>query len=124
MQFRLRTSGKTANIIKELQAKTNITPNILARLAVSLSLKDPEQIDPVPLQNPVGLEFNRHTLTGSYDVIYKVLISQHAGRYLNDEEYFPIYFNKHLERGMTKLKNEFDYTGNTEKFILSISQLE
>lgn len=123
MQFRLRTSGKTANIIKELQGKTNITPNILARLAISMSLLDPEQIDPTPLENPVGLEFNRHTLTGSYDVIYKVLMSQHAGRYLTDEEYFPVYFNRHLERGVPKLKNEFDYAGNTEKFLVALSEL-
>lgn len=123
MQFRLRTSGKTANIIKELQGKTNITPNILVRLAISVSLLDPEQIDPTPLENPVGLEFNRHTLTGSYDVIYKVLISQHAGRYLTDEEYFPVYFNRHLERGIPKLKNEFDYAGNTEKFLVALSEL-
>lgn len=123
MQFRLRTSGKTANIIKELQGKTNITPNILARLSISISLLDPGQIDPTPLENPVGLEFNRHTLTGSYDVIYKVLISQHAGRYLTDEEYFPVYFNRHLERGVSKLKNEFDYAGNTEKFLVALSEL-
>lgn len=121
MQFKLRTSVKTANIIKELQAKTSITPNVLARLAIGLSLKDPEQINPNPLENPIGIEFNRHTLTGSHDIIYKILISQHANRYLTDEEYFPVYFNQHLERGMPKLKNEFDYAGNTEKFLNSLS---
>ena len=123
MQFRLRTSGQTANILKELQSKTKLTPNILARLAISMSLLDPTPIDATPLENPNGVEFNRHTLTGSHDLIYKIMLSQHAGRHLTDEEYFPTYFNSHLDRGAPKLKNECDYAGNAEKFLVTLSKL-
>lgn len=124
MQFRLRTSGKTANILKELQNNTKLTPNILARLAISMSLLDPTPINATPFENTVGVEFNRHTLTGSHDSIYKIMISQHAGRYLPDEEYYPTYINRHLDRGAPKLKNEFDYAGNTEKFLIALSNLK
>jgi len=124
MQFRLRTSAKTANILKDLQARTKLTPNVLARLAISLSLLDPSSVDDLEADNQVGFEINRQTLTGSYDVVYKVLISQHAGRALTDDEYFPDHIKKHMDRGVLKLKNHYDYAGNTEKFLVSLATLD
>lgn len=119
----MRTSGKTANILKSLQVKTNLTPNVLARLAISLSLLDPEPVNDNELANTAGLEFNRQTLTGSQDAVYKAVISQHAGRYLTDGEYFPVYIKKHLDRGAPRLKNEYDYVGNSEKFLISLAKM-
>ncbi|MFZ3172298.1 MAG: DndE family protein [Carboxydocellales bacterium] len=122
MQFRLKTSVKTMNILKDLQSCTNLTPNVLARLAISLSLGDPDQVDNFPT-NTNGLEFNRHTLTGSHDLIYKSLIAQHCGRHLTDEEYFPYYIKLHLDRGVIKLFNEYKYAGNFEKLITNLVNL-
>ncbi len=41
MNYRLKISKRVSDKLKELQAPTNLTPNILARLAVGLSLTDP-----------------------------------------------------------------------------------
>ncbi len=109
-------------ILKDLQSKTKLTPNVLSRLAISLSLRDNENIDNFDEDNN-GLEFNRHTLTGDFDLIFKVLISQHCGKQLSDEEYFPVYFKKHLDRGAKMLYSEYKYTGNYEKFILHLTRL-
>ena len=41
MNFRLKTTEKTASSLKYLHSATGLTPNILARIAISLSLLDP-----------------------------------------------------------------------------------
>ena len=117
MNFRLKTSKGTADRLKQLQGSTGLAPNILARIAVGLSLKDKNLTgDPVKDTN-TGLEFNRNTLTGQYDYVFKALITQHAKRAVSDDEYFPDLFNAHLERGTRLLANEYLYAGNYEKLI-------
>ncbi|ODG91506.1 DNA sulfur modification protein DndE [Gottfriedia luciferensis] len=116
MIHRLKLSNNTSEILKELQSSTQLTPNILARLAVGASLTN-NSIPEIPnYRSNNGLEINRQTFTGEYDQIYKTLISQHAGKLLTDEEYFPTLFNAHLERGITIIQNEYKYAGNADKF--------
>ncbi|MFP4978256.1 DNA sulfur modification protein DndE [Paenibacillus sp. CN-4] len=119
MNFRLRTSKKTAEKLKNLQDKTRMTPNILSRYAVVLSLRNPEAVINF-VRDTSGLEFNRTTLTGAYDFLFKSLIAQHTQREITDEEYFPDLFNAHLERGISLLENEYDYAGNQEKMIINL----
>lgn len=119
MNFRLRTSKKASEKLKSLQDKTRLTPNILSRYAVVLSLRNPEPVINY-VKDTSGLEFNRNTLTGSYDFLIKSLIAQHAQREITDEEYFPDLFNAHLERGITLLESEYEYAGNQEKMIINL----
>jgi DNA sulfur modification protein DndE len=120
MNFRLKTSKKTAQILKQLQDSTRLTPNILARYAVVLSLKETNRILPIVEDTNGGLEFNRNTLTGSYDYVFKVLIAHYEQREITDEEYFPDLFNAHLERGSMLLLNEYTYAGNYEKMLTNL----
>ncbi|MGG1639115.1 DNA sulfur modification protein DndE [Paenibacillus sp. NRS-1760] len=119
MNFRLRTSKKTAEKLKELQDKIRMTPNILSRYAVVLSLRNPEPVVNF-VKDTSGLEFNRTTLTGSYDFIFKSLIAQHSHREISDDEFFPDLFNAHLERGISILESEYEYAGNQEKMIINL----
>ena len=120
MIHRLRLSTRTSNLLKELQDQTLLTPNVLGRLAVGISLTMEGDPDTSNFHNNRGLEINRQTFTGDYDFIYKALIAQHRGRSVTDEEYFPELFNAHLERGISVLQNEYKYAGNTNKFYESI----
>jgi DNA sulfur modification protein DndE len=119
MNFRLKTSKYAEEKLKQLQSTTNITPNILARMAVSLSLREPSPVSNEEINNN-GIDFNRTTLTGEYDYVYKVLIAQHAQREITDDEYFPKLFNAHLERGIRLLSGEYQYAGNYEKLITNL----
>ncbi|WMJ17492.1 DNA sulfur modification protein DndE [Geobacillus proteiniphilus] len=123
MQFRLKTSKETMEILKQLQSSTNLTPNILARFAIALSLLSKEPIESFE-SDTNGLEFNRNTLTGEYDFVYKALIAQHLGRPVADDEYFPFLIKKHLDRGAKWLENEYKYAGNYEKFIKGLANFE
>ncbi|MDV2884686.1 DNA sulfur modification protein DndE [Alkalihalophilus pseudofirmus] len=119
MNFRLKTSSYVADKLKQLHSSTNLTPNILARIAVSLSLKQ-KSIPPVPPSESSGLEFNRNTLTGDQDYLYHVLVAQHAKKEITDSEFFPDLFNAHLERGTRILTGEYQHAGNYDKFILNL----
>ncbi|WP_347861066.1 DNA sulfur modification protein DndE [Salimicrobium sp. PL1-032A] len=122
MNFRLRTSADTAEILKNLQSSTKLTPNVLSRLAVSLSLKIPEAPS-AKLADTSGLEFNRNTLTGEFDYVYKALITQYMKREVQDEEFFPDLFNAHLERGIKLLENEYRHAGNADGFFHNLLKI-
>jgi len=118
MNFRLRTSARTIRILKELQNSTQLTPNVLARLAIGLSLIQPDL--PGEEKDSNGLEINRHTLTGQHDLLFRCLIAQRHGRHIRDEEYFPGLLKSHLDRGAELLLNEYHYAGNYERLVRNL----
>lgn len=122
MNFRLKTSKETGEILKSLQNSTGLTWNILCRLAVSLSLKDSTQPDPI--SNTAGVEIHRTAMTGEFDYVYKALIRQHAGYHVPEEEYFPDLFNRHIERGIKILESEYQLAGNYEKLLENLFKSE
>ncbi|GFR37181.1 hypothetical protein PRECH8_04770 [Insulibacter thermoxylanivorax] len=123
MNFQLKTSKYTAEKLKQLHASTNITPNILIRYAVALSLRIPEPVEAVKKESSDGLVLNRSTVTGEYDYIFHALIAQHMKKEISDEEYFPGLFNAHLERGIRLLLGEYQIAGNTEKMFRNLLSL-
>lgn len=122
MNFRLKTSKYTGELLVSLQASTGLTWNILSRIAVALSLNDPSI--PNKVENKSGLEIHRNALTGENDYIFKALIKQHSKRNIPDEEYFPELFNAHLERGIKLLDSEYKHAGNYEKLLLNLIKME
>ncbi|WP_099353730.1 DNA sulfur modification protein DndE [Fredinandcohnia onubensis] len=122
MNFRLKTSKQTGEILVSLQAATGLTWNVLSRIAVSLSLKDPTL--PELVDNKSGVDIHRNAMTGENDYIFKALIRQHAKRHVPDEEYFPDLFNAHLERGIELLENEYKHAGNYEKLLQNLLKME
>lgn len=123
MNFTLKTSKYAKEVLLQLQASTGLTPNILIRYAVALSLRNNEQaseITPMTKDFTEGLTLNRNTVTGEFDYVFRALITQAAGREVSDEEYFPGFFNAHLERGIRTLAGEYKSAGNYEKFIRAL----
>lgn len=122
MNFRLKTSKYTGDTLVALQASTGLTWNILSRIAIALSLKDPSL--PPHVENKSGVDIHRNALTGENDYVFKALIKQHAKRNITDDEYFPTLFNAHLERGIKLLDSEYKHAGNYEKLLVNLLKLE
>ncbi|WP_404458399.1 DNA sulfur modification protein DndE [Oceanobacillus kapialis] len=122
MNFRLKTTEKAATSLKNLQSSTGLTPNILVRISISLSILDPEQPNETQSETK-GLEFNRNTLTGEQDYFYKSLIRQHAKKEVPEEDYFPTLFNAHLERGVQLLEQEYKHAGNYNKLLTNLLRM-
>lgn len=115
MNFRLKTSQETGEILKALQNSTGLTWNVLSRIGVALSLNDPTL--PPEVSDTAGVEIHRNTMTGEHDYVYKALIRQHAGYHVPEEEYFPDLFNRHVERGIRLLEGEYKLFGSYEKVL-------
>ena len=98
----------------------NLKPFALSKLAISMSLTNNEPIENFKSVDNNGLELNRQTITAQYDLLFKTLIEQHAGKHLTDDEYFPTHAKLHIDRGAVMLKNRYNYSSNMEHFINQI----
>lgn len=117
MIFKLKTSKKTEEIFKDLEKRTHLKPYTLVKHAISWSVKEKTSVSGYKSDNN-GLELNRQTITGNYDVYFKVLIEQVEGRQLTEDEYFPDYVKAHIDRGAIILHNMFKHAGNLDQYIL------
>ena len=66
---RIRISAKSQNLLGRLKAKTGLTPNILARFALCLSIKERSAPNPNEYDRD-GSEFEPVILFGKYEPIY------------------------------------------------------
>ena len=110
---RIRISTDATNKLQYLKKKTGLTPNYLARIGFCLSLAE-EGIPESSLYDEDGQEFNRHTLTGDYDIL---LISALKERLIkdgiHDESDLIPQMKGHLNRGAsilnTRVKSISDF---------------
>lgn len=115
MKFRLKTSIEAELILKSLKDRTNLSPNILCRYGIVMSLKSSDPLD--FSYDSSGLEFQRPVLTGEYDLLFRELIKQKENKYISDDVYFSKYLKAHLERGVRMLQAEIILNGSFEKFV-------
>ena len=118
MVFKIRTSKKTMMCFEEITASTNYPPFILAKLAISQSIKSGKPLKENYFHTDTfGLELNRQTITGEWDELYKSLIEMYENKHLSDDEYFQKYLKAHLDRGARMLHSEFKYSND---FLLAL----
>ncbi|MFR2665926.1 MAG: DndE family protein [Clostridium sp.] len=123
MGFRVKTSKKTKEIFEEIGSSSNLKPFALSKIAIALSLKDSNPIDLYYETDTNGLELQRSTVTGEFDNVYKSLMEVNLNKHLTDDEYYPLYTKKHIDKGAEILLNLYKYSGgNLEKFLRTITQ--
>lgn len=113
MIFKIKTSAKTMKIFEEINSNKKLQPYILSKIAISLSLKSEKPLTDKNLKTDnKGLELNRQTITGEFDLLYKVLIEVFEGKKIEENEYTAVYLKAHLDRGAELLYNEFRYNSD------------
>lgn len=102
MKFnRIILSKSVTTKLHILKGKTGLTPNILCRIGLSLSLKDPTIPDPDSYKQD-GMEIPRSVLLGDLDKIFIALFKQRAykdGFDLSDNKLLFDYFRAYVNRG-------------------------
>lgn len=116
MIFRLKTSKKTEEIFRDLESKTHLKPFTLVKHAIAWSVKENTSVTGFKSDSD-GLDLNRQTITGDYDVYFKVLIEQAEERNLKEEEYFPAFVKAHIDRGAIILHNMYSHAGSLDNYI-------
>jgi len=95
-------STEASDRLKQLKAKTGLTPNILSRIGLCLSLSEPG-IPDIELYPEEDREFNRYTLLGEWDDLYIALLRQRLIQDVLPLEQLEDQFRAHLHRGVIAL---------------------
>ena len=96
-------SADNTQKVRTLKGRTGLTPNILCRFALALSLRDPGVPDPTAFPND-GMEFNRYTLLGVHEVLILSLLRQRCLQdSLDPDEELPEQLRAHINRGVSIL---------------------
>lgn len=119
MVFRLKTSKRTQEIFEELERRTSYKPYTLVKHAIAWSLHEHTSVADFNSDSD-GLDLNRQTITGDYDVYFKALIEMNEQRHLPDEEYFPHYVKAHIDRGSKLLLDMYNHAGTVDRYILHV----
>ena len=120
MSFKkIKTCKKASVRLSILKGRTGLTPNILARIGICLSLSDPSIPNPQEYDDD-GQEFNRYTLTGELDVLFIALMKE---RLLQDgldpdKDLIP-QFKAHLNRGAISLFDKVKHLGDLYELLPS-----
>ena len=90
--------------LRNLKARTGLTPNLICRLGLCLSLEEPGIPDPQLYAYGHVREFNRYTLTGQWDQFFFALLRERLVRDgLDLETDLEVQFKAHLSRGVLLL---------------------
>jgi len=90
--------------LRNLKARTGLTPNLLCRLGFCLSLAEPGIPDPQLYGDGQAREFNRYTLTGQWDLFFFSLLRERLVQDgLDLEADLEVQFKAHLSRGVLLL---------------------
>jgi len=104
LQFnRLRMSYRTQSLLGMLKRKTGLTPNILGRFAICLSLKDPS-IPNSDEYDEKGSEINPSVLFGEHEKMFMALMIKRLQHdRLDPKLYLQKQLRAHLNRGSIAL---------------------
>jgi len=107
MQFTyIKTSAKNKDNVVSLTQKFNLgAENIIARVAIAVSLKSGRKFSPVDIGDSGGKEYSKSVLFGNYYHVYLSMICT----YYNINEFnndIPRYFKLHLDDGLMQIAKD------------------
>lgn len=122
MNLRLKTSLDVETKLNELQSFLQVSSRAaVMRLAIGYSLRIKETVDfTYNVKNQHGNDYNRFTIFGNDELLYKVMMEEHIRSHIEDDEFFPGYTNAHIERGIKELYADYKLYMNREKLLKKI----
>ncbi|MBU1215702.1 MAG: DndE family protein [Gammaproteobacteria bacterium] len=98
---RVHISLRATELLKQIKSKTGVTPNILCRMALVLSLEERHKANP-EVTDINGAEFNLPTLLGDASTLYEALLTELHGE-LNAKT-AQLVLAAHIDNGVDRLK--------------------
>jgi len=123
MANKLKISTENSKQLEFLSNRLGLRRNIICRLAIGRSLNEPASVSKFKPLDSSGTEFNRYTLTGDADDIYKALVIQHEKRRMTDDEYFSHFLRNHIERGVDILYQQYEKINSPIDFIINLTEI-
>ncbi len=114
---RIRVCEQADNRLRQLKARTGLTPNLLCRIGFCLSLREPTVPNPEDYDENSPREFNRYTLTGQWNSFFVALLKERCrqdGIPLADLE---TQFVAHINRGVLLLFQRVKDLGDLSRLV-------
>lgn len=99
---RLHISKHATDTLKQIKGRTGVTPNILCRIALTLSLEEGHKPNPDTI-DLTGQEFNLATLLGDASLVYESLLKQAHGDLTPKQAQQML--AGHIDNGVGKIKH-------------------
>ena len=104
--------------LRNLKARTGLTPNLLCRLGFCFSLDQPGVPDIALYEGGQPREFNRYTLTGQWDALFFALLRQRLGiDGLDVERDLETQFKAHISRGVYLLSQRLKRPSDVARLV-------
>lgn len=98
---RVRVSERSTARLKYLKSRTGLTPNILSRIAFTLSAREMRRVSQVSGELN-GQEFNAPTLFGEHQIAYELLLAKYIRESSDDRDPGTV-IASHIENGLHKM---------------------
>ncbi len=98
---RMRISKTSADTLKLIKGRTGVTPNLVCRIALILSLEDGER-GGLKECDQEGNEFNAPTLFGEHGLLFECLLREVHG--VLDQKICANVIASHIETGLERLR--------------------
>lgn len=103
---RMRISKSAADTLKLIKGRTGVTPNLVCRIALILSLEDGPRGGTKQCDQE-GNEFNAPTLFGEHGVLFECLLRDVHG--LLDPKECAAVVSSHIEAGLDRLRKSKNF---------------
>ena len=105
----MKTSKKTMNIFKEIDAREHLKPYALSKISIALAIRSGYKYTGEKTDT-LGLELDQDTITGKNRLLYKKLIEFNEEKSIPEEEYYPAYLKAYIDFGASLLEQEYKYS--------------
>ncbi len=120
----IKTSKSNKELVTNLTNKLNLGPeNVIARLALSISIAKDRKLDLSEIQDSGGKEYSSKILLGSYIDIYISILCTHYNIHKTDKD-IPRYLKMHLDDGLVLINLEVANKGSITGTDFLINQVE
>lgn len=131
MVTRLKTTAEIENKLIELDRKIKLSSKAaIMRLALSYSIKIPtdpriknDEIWHYDVRKQNGMDYQRLTIFGQNEELYRLLMINQLGANISEEEFFPELTFFHIERGINLLYSDYLYINDKDKFFEKLSTM-
>lgn len=121
MVFRTKTSKRTMEIYEAIYQREYLQPFALAKISLALAIHSGYKFTG-EIADTMGLDLNRQTITGEYDLLFKKLIENNEGKSISEEEYFPNYVKGYMDHGAILLEQEYKYSNDIYVHLLELDK--
>ncbi|WP_108124329.1 DndE family protein [Saccharospirillum mangrovi] len=113
---RVHLKKKTWDKLQYLQTKTLVTPNVIARIAILISVQEKNITIKGKSENKDHHVINRDVLFGQYEVVFRAILSQYCYENNFSTNHIETILNTLIENGLYKIS----HVKNLSDFVLSI----